>query len=290
MRCPQCRTEQFSLDSACSICNFEASIELLEQLSNVNYVIQESFDWTQFDQEKLDALREEYGRKLRQIEVQIGVRQPPPNLEEARELVVQKAVYERYLHDLSVWESKKWISAVDASDVRQETVVAIDAINERLTDAPTVYQTSVAERKTRLAMVRYFLDRAQALAKAGKLHKQGYRTLTKHYNTQIEKLEIELGIRDAADKTPKTSRLSQIRQRIPTLNRSARGEQKPREPWTWDRVWETLLSERTLEVILFIGVALLFAAGVTWVGFNWGTFAAPVQIAFLVGFTGLFFG
>ncbi|MCP4426834.1 MAG: DUF2157 domain-containing protein, partial [Chloroflexi bacterium] len=66
-------------------------------------------------------------------------------------------------------------------------------------------------------------------------------------------------------------------------------EKPPRQPWTWDRFWETLLSERTLQAILFLGALLIFAAGVSWVAWNWGTFPAIVQVAFLGGFTALFY-
>ncbi|RLC83680.1 MAG: hypothetical protein DRJ03_16420, partial [Chloroflexi bacterium] len=66
------------------------------------------------------------------------------------------------------------------------------------------------------------------------------------------------------------------------------GPRPPREPITWERVWRTLLSERTLRALLFVGVFLLFVSAVTMVAFNWRRFAPWLQITFLTGFT-LFF-
>jgi len=65
---------------------------------------------------------------------------------------------------------------------------------------------------------------------------------------------------------------------------------RSREPLTWDRLWQTLLSERTLNAMLFLGVFLLFASAVTLVVFNWERFPPLVQVIFIAAFTLTFYG
>jgi hydrogenase-4 membrane subunit HyfE len=55
-------------------------------------------------------------------------------------------------------------------------------------------------------------------------------------------------------------------------------------------VWDTLVSERTLQVILFLGVALLVAAAVSLVVWNWDAFPPLMQVGFLTLFTAIFYG
>ncbi|MBI4674121.1 MAG: hypothetical protein HY741_20950 [Chloroflexi bacterium] len=56
-----------------------------------------------------------------------------------------------------------------------------------------------------------------------------------------------------------------------------------------DRFWSTLLSERTLQALLFVGIFLLFAAAISFVLIGWTGFSAPVRVAIPTGFTALFF-
>ncbi len=63
----------------------------------------------------------------------------------------------------------------------------------------------------------------------------------------------------------------------------------PRKPFSWDRVWEVLLSEQTLRVLLFMGVMLLFGAGVSLVVWNWGLFPPLVQVGLIGLITAIFY-
>ncbi|MGD8627269.1 MAG: hypothetical protein PVJ34_22225, partial [Anaerolineae bacterium] len=65
---------------------------------------------------------------------------------------------------------------------------------------------------------------------------------------------------------------------------------KPRQPLTWDRIWQTLLSERTLNVLLFLGAFLLVASATTYVIYNWETLPPAAQLGFIVLFTLSFYG
>ena len=56
-----------------------------------------------------------------------------------------------------------------------------------------------------------------------------------------------------------------------------------------ERLWRSLLSERTLHAILFLGIFLLFSAAVSFVIWGWKDFSAPLRVAIPAGFTFLFF-
>ncbi|NJN94369.1 MAG: hypothetical protein HC875_09890, partial [Anaerolineales bacterium] len=63
----------------------------------------------------------------------------------------------------------------------------------------------------------------------------------------------------------------------------------PPAPPLRDRLWRTLLSERTLQALLFLGIFLLFSAALSFVVWGWKDFSAPLRVAIPAGFTALFF-
>jgi len=68
-----------------------------------------------------------------------------------------------------------------------------------------------------------------------------------------------------------------------------RPPRKPREALTWERIWQTVLSERTLRAMLFLGAFLLFAAGLVLIVFNWDRFPPLVQLLIIAAFTFSFY-
>jgi hypothetical protein len=56
-----------------------------------------------------------------------------------------------------------------------------------------------------------------------------------------------------------------------------------------ERLWRSILSERTLQALLFLGIFLLFVAAISFVVWGWKDFSAPVRVAIPFGFTALFF-
>jgi hypothetical protein len=63
----------------------------------------------------------------------------------------------------------------------------------------------------------------------------------------------------------------------------------PRLPWR-ERLWRSLLSERTLQAMLFLGIFLLFTAAISFVVWGWKDFPRPVRVTIPFGFTAVFFG
>ncbi|MBK9926682.1 MAG: hypothetical protein IPP66_15515 [Anaerolineales bacterium] len=63
----------------------------------------------------------------------------------------------------------------------------------------------------------------------------------------------------------------------------------PPRPPLRERLWRSILSERTLQALLFLGIFLLFVAAVSFVVWGWEDFPPPVRVAIPFGFTALFF-
>jgi len=59
------------------------------------------------------------------------------------------------------------------------------------------------------------------------------------------------------------------------------------QPPLRDRFWSTLLSERTLQAVLFLGIFLLFAAAISFVFWGWKDFSAPLRVAIPTNFYSL---
>jgi len=64
---------------------------------------------------------------------------------------------------------------------------------------------------------------------------------------------------------------------------------KPPRPPLREWLWRSILSERTLQALLFLGIFLLFVAAISFVVWGWKDFPAPVRVAIPFGFTVLFF-
>lgn len=295
MRCPQCQFESFSLIAPCESCGFAGDAATLERLSNVQYLLDETVGWTTVPDAVLVSLRAKYGRIHRQLLTELGLRDPIPTLEEAVEMRQERGQYEALLAEINHWLTTGLVADDALARLMNNARAQIERLNDRLLDAPVATETfsNTQAQQQRLARLTFLRDVVQRLFDEKKISQTAVSKITAPYNEQIEALELELGLRETAvsPPEPQPSRMERLTARLPWVGQSESDEEKPpREPWTWERVTETLLSERTLQAILFLGALLLFAAGVSWVAWNWGAFTPIVQIGFLTAFTAGFFG
>ena len=104
--------------------------------------------------------------------------------------------------------------------------------------------------------------------------------------------EVEAGLRPHPRPAPVAAPTATA-ESVPAVEvpvRPTRPTKPPREPITWDRVWQTLLSRRTLNVLLFLGVFLLVASATTYLVYNWETLPPAAQLAVIILFTLSFYG
>lgn len=284
MHCPRCQSDQFKLTDPCPQCDFTGEAKALEHLSNLKFLLAESFGWPEMADSTLQALRERYGRRLRDVERELNLRPPILSAEEAQFGRLQIQLNQKLLDEMVNWHQEGWLAADKWGTLQKKILNVQSHISDRLVDSPTTDLPFETTAKTELKEAKHITEQVGYFAREGFLSKKSRDYLLSQYNAQIQKLEEQLGLRPIETKGPVA-----LEAEAP-LSQKARPSKPTRQPWSWDRVWESLLSERTLQAILFLGAMLLFAAGVSWVAWNWGTFTPVVQVAFLGGFTALFYG
>lgn len=294
MICPRCRSSDFDLMGVCHTCHFNGNGRALERLANLTFLLEESAQWVEISPTVLEQLQNRYRKQRRELEVELGLRQPPPDVVEAHALRAEQERLQMLLTAVTDWKREGWLAPVAMDRITADIQQQLASIEDRLLDAPPTSDSLFRLKRIlrQWEQKRFLAETVERLHQSGDLTTIGYDILLTQLKADIEALEIKAGLRpaiaaveplepepgpeDAADKTI-------------TLPDEKAVPRRKREPITWDRIWETLLSERTLQAILFLGAMLLFAAGVSWVAWNWDTFPPVLQVAFLGGLTAVFY-
>ncbi|HDQ73104.1 MAG TPA: hypothetical protein ENN19_13590, partial [Chloroflexi bacterium] len=284
MKCPRCGYENLSPPTPCPNCDFTASPALLEALSHVEYLLQEIDGWEDVDNDVKAKLRVRYRQQKREIEVELDLRPPPLTPEEARQAAQEIWRRRRVLAWLERWQTRGWIKAEVAQDLTERNRARIQALETRLAEPEAPPARPLTGPKQQLSLLKNTRSlQDQIHQDRGWTSEEAYQAAKEELDRQIEELEIELGLRRPK---PKPRPQPPPREAPATPPRP----RHKREPITWERVWETLLSERTLRALLFVGVFLIFVAAVTLVILNWRRYAPWMQVTFLTGFTLFFYG
>jgi hypothetical protein len=281
VQCPQCRKEELAPGAPCPACGFSADAALLERLSNLHFLLSELQGWLGVQEKVRQELKRKYERELREVEVALGLRAPPLTTAAARELRIELAQANGFLYALPVWEKRGWITPATRRELEQQMQLRVKELHTRLVDAP---HTRLNITHLSLAKARFVLHKLEESHESGQLTGEAaYAAASAELATIIERREIQAGVRPQPEPT--------LASTPPARPEPAPAPppRPPRPPLTWDRVWETLLSERTLKAILFVGAALLFAAAVSLVVWNWEAFPPWLQVTFLTLFTAIFY-
>jgi hypothetical protein len=237
----------------------------------------------------VESLRLRYGRRRRQIEVSLGLREPPPDAVGAAAARLELDQLTALAEELPFWVQWTWIRPSVRLELEREIKARRHFLEDHLLDAPPPGVLDPIERN--LAIARFLAQKVEELYAAGRMVGHGaYLAASSEFKQEIEEFEIRMGLRPKPSPAPAKP--------VPAPATAAEAEpqavapkvRKPREPLTWEKVWETLLSERTLRVLLFLGVALLFAAAVSLVVLNWELFPPWLQVFFMILNTGIFYG
>ncbi|HRQ37140.1 MAG TPA: hypothetical protein PLD25_04395 [Chloroflexota bacterium] len=296
MRCPKCNSADFEICTPCAQCHFTGDALALERLSNLTFLLEELAAWVYPSGPARERLSERYEIERRRVEVALGLREPLTAVA-AAELYAQIASWRAVITAVTQWQRSGWIRNPTAEQTILNAHSQIGVLQEQLMDAPPTPPpaNSQAAARQQLAQKQHVQKIAAHLVSLNLMPAYAYRVVERQLAAEMEALAIEAGLvarPEAASGAPSASSPASAKEKSPEdLNTSTPSPtgRFHRPALTWDRVWETLLSERTLQAVLFLGVLLLFAAGISWVVWNWGTFTPVVQIAFLGGFTAVFY-
>ncbi len=189
-----------------------------------------------------------------------------------------------------------------------------EAITIRCTACGASFPRAAFDQLTRIRAV---LEEADRWARDGLITEQTLRLVTERYRSQKEHLEEELGLRLPVptvesspeippETAPREQGVGEALRRPPTpvpameetaapspplvpARRPAGEGPVPAPPITWEGIWKALLSERALDLMLYLGAFLFVVSTAVLVLRYWTTFH-PVTRAFIgLSVTGLFY-
>ena len=285
MQCPRCGHEGPIDRVTCSECGFSGESALLEELAHLKYLLGELAGWREIAPAVKERLRTRYLRRREELEVALGLRLPPLDPEEARQARWELICLEELIEEATHWVESGWARPEPAQELIERSSTRAEELRRRLatsSEFATLPFDSPQDTLKLLGHLREALDDLHA--QGGLVDEAAYAAATAELGAEQEELEVELGLRTLELPEEAPAELE------PPPKERLAPSRRPREPLTWDRLWQTLLSERTLNAMLFLGVFLLFASAVTLVVFNWERFPPLVQVTFIAAFTLTFYG
>jgi hypothetical protein len=229
-------------------------------------------------------LQKHYESRRQQILSELGLDYAPFSLQEAARMWPELRRYELLFQELAKWQI-----------ARQLETGYLPAYHARLIELRSRmagYQGALypATNRERLDEVDFLLGAIQALAERGEFTNPRVR-----YNLSnpllIEKARLESLLNPPVEEKPERRAAPEEVKPAPVVKAPPRpAEPSPPRPPLREWLWRSILSERTLQALLFLGIFLLFVAAISFVIWGWKDFSAPVRVAVPVGFTALFFG
>lgn len=296
MRCPRCDQAGFDPDTACSRCGFAGPAAQVEELAHIAYLLGEIESWTGLEPTALGGVQDRYRRRRKELEVSLGLRPPPPSAEEAHKLRWQLYRLEQLQAHVDGWQARRCLTDRVAGHLRANAAVEAEPLRRRLADAPTEETPAFDSPAERLALVGYMIEILNGLQSRFPASK--YRLALEELLDRQRNLGIGLGLRPSPAEpapTPAPAPVVAAKAEEAVIVQAAeaaaappvvaRLPKPPRPPLTWERIWQTLLSERTLNVVLFLGAFLLVASATTYVATNWEALPEAVQLGFIILFT-----
>jgi hypothetical protein len=282
MRCPRCNRESFSPYGTCAHCQFSGTPHQIEELGHVAYLLGELEAWEKVGPNTRKWLRERYLRRREELEIDLGLRPPPLTPEEARKLQWEIFCLGEFLKEVEHWSEVGWIHPENAGRLREGAQKRVTVQRERLEGVPS--DPPFYRWQNRLGLLDYLEGMAQqALQRHQFVDEIAGAAALSELRVRRESLEVEAGLRPPPKPVP-------IVEVAPAAPPPPKPPRPPREPITWDRIWQTLLTERTLNVLLFLGAFLMVASAITYVVYNWENLPPAAQLAAIVLFTLSFYG
>ncbi len=286
MRCPRCRQEGFYPHTSCTQCGFTGLPGQVEELSHIAYLLGELETWQEIGPGARDVIRRRYLARREDLEIALGLRRSRLSAEEAVKLQWELMCLEALGPEVDRWRDQGWVYPGPAERMRQGAGKRADMLRERLRDAPpSPAFGGVPDRLKLLDYLGWMLalasQRGHFVDVVSRAAAQADLLARRH------RLEIEAGLRPR----PVEPVAIPVVAPEPAAVEVPTAPPRPlREPITWDRIWQTLLSERTLNILLFLGAFLLVASAMTYIVYNWETLPPAVQLGVIILFTLSFYG
>ncbi|MBI4760675.1 MAG: hypothetical protein HZC39_11210 [Chloroflexi bacterium] len=286
MYCPRCKHADFTADTTCPRCGFEGEASRLEELARLDWLLSEMETWTAQGilPELPETLKQHYLSRREEALAALGLTYPPFTAEEAAEAWGELYLHEILFKQLEEWQKAGWVN----SGFLPLYYARMIELQARLEGHPRPQIENTPE--TRLAEINFLREAIRALDQKGDFTS---RTTKQKVIVPLlmEKDRLEAALYPPVEEEAAKPSAPEVETpATPPAPEPAPLVPKPPPPPLRERLWRTLLSERTLQALLFLGIFLLFVAAISFVVWGWKDFSAPVRVAIPMGFTALFFG
>lgn len=306
MQCPSCEHPYYNPAQPCPVCVFEGDPALIEELGHIVWLLNEletrqDLGLSHPDRQKL---QERYQLRRYELEIELGLRFPSLTAAEAEKAWPELSHREVLLARIPAWLQAGFLLESPAQTLRAQLEAQIREYRLRLEpflkpDYPQTNADYLAQTDFLLEAIGYLgenegftsLQTEMRLRTPLLAEKKRLQTKLGLAPAKIV-LPVEAEIEPEIEAAPVPTKTQTVAQAIPAETKVSLPPPKHKLPAAplQDRLWGMLLSERTLQALLFLGIFLLFAAAISFVLLGWQNFSAPMRVAIPVGFTALFFG
>lgn len=288
--CLRCQHPGYIPSRVCPKCGFTCDSTQLEALSRLEWMLAELDTWDGLGlaQESAEGVRKHYLARLHNLQTDLGLRWPRFTDAEAKaawpELIQLETLFQR----IDEWTKADYL----VNGFISREYARLLELRSRLEGHPRLdYPVSEAEQ---VEVVEFLLRGIVTLHnsfsfKSSEVEQKVRESLLK------AKAGLELHMRSkehpapepAPESPPASAPIKPPPSPAPIIS-TPPAPPAPKTPFR-EQLWRSILSERTLHALLFLGIFLLFAAAVSFVIWGWKDFPAPVRVAIPSGFTFLFF-
>jgi hypothetical protein len=287
MRCPKCEWENFETNRLCARCGFQGNAARLEELGHLQWMLKELNEWEKFDTAVglISNLKEFYSDRLKQTQIDLGLRSQPFTALEAAKSWPALTRLELLFDKVDEWSKAGYLISSVHDPLQTQRAHAQDLL-QRLEGhpRPNVLETDHA----RLDVINFLLDNIDLLhSKQWFRSKDAREMAAAPLQDERHALQVRLGLIS----TPVEAEVERVVQAesIPAVSPPVVRQAAPPSRPMRERFWSAVLSERTLQGLIFLGIFLLFTAAISFVIWGWKDFSAVVRVAIPTGFTILFF-
>lgn len=229
-------------------------------------------------------LREHYSLEKQQLQITLGLFYPPFTPDEAQAAWPEYLRLEMLFNEIDRWRAANFV----LDGFLPAKYARLLELRQRLEGhtRPAAPQSD-AER---LETVNFLLKGIQELRLLGELKQlENERKLS--YPLLVEKGKLEALLKPEPAPVAQTIAQPQL---VPAIDSPQPAPVSPPVPPAphmplRETIWRSILSERTLHALLFLGIFLLFTAAISFVIWGWKDFSAPIRVAIPSGFTVTFF-
>lgn len=165
MQCPKCQTENFERDKPCSQCGFQGDANKLNELGHLHWLLNQMDQWEDFniDAAPVSTLKKIYTSRLKEVQVELGLRLPAFTPEEAEKAWIELANLEILFEKVDEWRSAGYFKTeIESLDPIKTQRAYADELRQRLEEyqRPESLQTDQDKLKT----ASFLLDQIDLLA------------------------------------------------------------------------------------------------------------------------------